>query len=304
MQGIITLLLILSPMFVGFALPTSQKRVAASERALNYLVYLILIVIGIELGLVEDLAQKVGDIAKYLSTLVVLTIGAGLISLGIFDKYSLKNQPKNQASLTNKPKISLRGSLVQLVCLAIGFVAAKFLPAQFIPPDKTTTVLLMALLFFVGVSLKGSGITLKRALVNKQGLKISAIFMLCTTLSGAVFALLFDEVTFMQGLALASGYGWYSLSGTIMTDAYGAVWGSVALLNDLAREVIALIFIPWVMRYSTSAGVGLGGVTSLDFTLPTILQAGGTHIMPMVISFGFITNVVSPVLMVLFSSFG
>ena len=108
----------------------------------------------------------------------------------------------------------------------------------------------------------------------------------------------------MQGLALASGYGWYSLSGTIMTDAYGAVWGSVAPLNDLAREVIALIFIPWVMRYSTSVAVSLGGVTSLDFTLPTILQAGGTQIGPIAISFGFIVNIVSPVLMVLFSSFG
>lgn len=303
MQGITTLLLILSPMFLGFVLPTSKKVIAISECLLNYLVYLILIVIGIELGLVDDLAKKVGDITKYLIVLIILTIGAGSISLIIYDKFFGTMVANNRKASADKPKISLRGSLTQLFCLAAGFFVAKILPSDLLPPDKTTTVLLMVLLLLVGISLKGSGITLKQALMDKAGLQISAIFMLFTTLSGAVFAAVFDEVSLFQGLALASGYGWYSLSGTIMTDAYGAVWGSVAILNDLSREIIAFIFIPVLMRLSPSAALSLGGVTSLDFTLPTILKSAGTYIMPVVISFGFITNILSPVLMVFFSSF-
>ena len=43
---------------------------------------------------------------------------------------------------------------------------------------------------------------------------------------------------------MSSGYGWYSLSGIVMTSAYGAEWGSVALLNDLLREFFALVVIP------------------------------------------------------------
>ncbi|VEG13291.1 lysine exporter LysO family protein [Moraxella cuniculi] len=304
MQGIVTLLLILSPMFIGFMLPISKSWAKTSEQALNGLVYLILIVIGIELGLVDDLAKKVDDIAKYLFALIGLTISAGLISLVIFDKLHTHHNAQNPTNPTNKPKISLHGSLVQLVCLVLGFVMGRVLPANFLPPDKTTTVLLMLLLFLVGIGLKSSGISLRQALINKLGLQISAIFMIFTSISGAIFSLMFDEVGVMQGLAVASGYGWYSMSGTIITDAYGAIWGSVALLNDLAREIIALIFIPLVMRHSASAAIGLGGVTSLDFALPTILQAGGTRIMPTVISFGFITNVAAPVLMVFFSSFG
>ena len=133
-------------------------------------------------------------------------------------------------------------------------------------------------------------------------MQISLIFVGATLLSGAIFALLFDEVSVSQALALSSGFGWYTLSGTIMTDAYGAMWGSVALLNDLGREVLALLFIPWVMRYSSSAAIGFGGVTSLDFTLPTLTQAGGTPIISLAVSFGFITNLISPVLMVFFAS--
>ena len=89
-----------------------------------------------------------------------------------------------------------------------------------------------------------------------------------------------------------------------MTEAYGAIWGSVALFNDLIREFFALIFIPVFMRKSPSASVGLGGATSLDFTLPIIQQSGGLKVVPLAISFGFIINIVSPVLMVAFSALG
>ncbi|WP_323841336.1 MULTISPECIES: lysine exporter LysO family protein [unclassified Moraxella] len=300
MNALVTLILILTPMFIGFALPNRTDLTKMAERALNYLIYLILIVIGIELGLIDDLVEKIGEIALYLSTLVFLTLSVGSVALWLLDH---RSQTKIN-TLQNKPKINLQSSMVQLVCLAIGFVIAKFLPEQLLPPQNTTTILLMALLFLVGISLKGSGMTLKEAMLNKKGVQISLIFMTATLLSGVIFSLIFDDVSMTKGLALASGFGWYSLSGTVMTDAYGAVWGSIALLNDLSREIIALIIIPYVMRYSSSAAIGLGGVTSLDFALPTLASAGGTQIIPAVISFGFITNIVSPILMVFFSALG
>lgn len=303
MNGLITLVFILTPMFIGFALPSRPAWVKTAEKSLNYLVLLILAVIGIELGLVENLIQKIGVITLHLSTLVILTIGMGTLALIAFDKLLPPTKSAHQAHAT-KPKITLHGSLIQIGCLIVGFVLAKMLPKNLLLPHDTNTVLLMALMFLVGFSLKGSGISLKETVFNKRGLQISAVFTIATLFAGVVFALIFDNVSITKGLALASGFGWYSLSGTVMTDAYGAVWGSVALLTDLAREILALIFIPWLMRYSPSGAIGLGGVTSLDFTLPTLTQAGGTQIVPVVISFGFITNILSPILMVFFSALG
>ena len=118
-----------------------------------------------------------------------------------------------------------------------------------------------------------------------------------------MFAAIFSDVSWSKGLALASGFGWYSLSAIVMTDAYGAIWGSVALFNDLIREFFALLFIPLVMRNYPSAAVGSGGATSLDFTLPIIQQSGSLTVVPLAISFGFLINIVAPVLMVLFSAF-
>ena len=78
----------------------------------------------------------------------------------------------------------------------------------------------------------------------------------------------------------------------------------LALFNDLLREFTALLCIPMFMRRYPSAAVGLGGATSLDFTLPIIQQSGGLKVVPLAISFGFIINIVSPVLMVGFSALG
>ena len=303
MQSLITLVLVLMPMFIGFAIPSNPKMTFIADKALSYLVFVILTVIGIELSQVEGLGSQVGEIALYVTVLAILTIGAGLFGLMLFDR--LKPwQAKKPVAKSKEHHVSIRGSLVQVFCVVIGMVIGYFLPTGYLPPENTMTVLLMILILLVGIGLKGSGITLKEVLLNKRGVQMSIIFTLAVLIGGLVFAMIFTDVSWTQGLALSSGFGWYSLSAIIMTDAYGAIWGSVALFNDLIREFFALIFIPVFMRKYPSASVGLGGATSLDFTLPIIQQSGGLKVVPLAISFGFIINIVSPVLMVLFSSLG
>lgn len=288
-------------MFIGFFLPKNASLAFFAEKILNYLIFLILIIIGIELASVENLISRFNEIFIYWLTLVLLTVGSGLLSLYIFDKISPCPYYQSQNN-TQKNTINIHGSLIQLGCLIIGFWVGLFLPPKFIPHSTANTALLMALLFLVGFLLKNSNITLKQALFNKRGLQISIVFMLSVMASGLVFSMLFTDVSWQKGLALASGFGWYSLSGTIMTQSYGAIWGSVALLNDLTREILALLFIPYIMKHSSSSAIGLAGVTGMDFTLPILQKSGGTNMVPLIISFGFITNILSPIFMVFFST--
>jgi len=303
MQSLITLVLVLMPMFIGFAIPSNPKMTVFADKGLSYLVFIILTLIGIELSQVEGLGSQIGEIALYVTILSILTIGTGLFSLMLFDH--LKPwQAKQPVAKSKEHRVSIRGSLAQVVCVVIGMVIGYFLPEGYLPPENTMTVLLMILILLVGIGLKGSGITLKEVLLNRRGVEMSVIFTFAVLAGGLFFALLFSEVSWTKGLALASGFGWYSLSAIVMTEAYGAIWGSVALFNDLIREFFALIFIPVFMRKSPSASVGLGGATSLDFTLPIIQQSGGLKVVPLAISFGFLINIVSPVLMVVFSALG
>ena len=303
MQSLITLVLVLMPMFIGFAIPSNPTMTRLADKGLSYLVYLILALIGIELSQVEGLGSQVGEIVLYVTILSILTIGSGLFALMVFD-HVRPWQAKKPSVKSKEHRVSIRGSLLQIVCVVIGMIIGYLLPADYMPPENAMTVMLMILILLVGIGLKGSGITLKEVMLNKRGVEMSIIFTLSVLVGGLVFALLFTDVSWTKGLAMASGFGWYSLSAIVMTDAYGAVWGSVALFNDLVREFFALLFIPVFMRKYPSAAVGLGGATSLDFTLPIIQQSGGLKVVPLAISFGFLINIVSPVLMVFFSALG
>ncbi|WP_201527674.1 MULTISPECIES: lysine exporter LysO family protein [Psychrobacter] len=303
MQSLVTLVLVLMPLFIGFVIPSNPKLTKFADKGLSYLIFIILTLIGIELSQVEELGSQLGEIALYVTVLSILTIGTGLLALMLFDHLHPWHAKKPSAK-SQQHRVSIRGSLVQVICVVLGFIIGHFLPAAYMPHDTTMTIMLMLLILLVGIGLKGSGITLKEVLLNKRGVEMSIIFTLSVLVGGLIFALLFTDVSWTKGLALASGFGWYSLSAIVMTDAYGAIWGSVALFNDLIREFFALIFIPVFMRQYPSAAVGLGGATSMDFTLPIIQQSGGLKVVPLAISFGFIINIVSPVLMVVFSALG
>ena len=303
MNSLITLILVLTPLFIGFVIPSNPQMTLLADKGLSYLVFVILTLIGIELSQVEGLGSQVGEIALYVTVLSILTIGTGLVGLMAFD-YLRPWQAKPSNTKSKEHRVSIGGSLVQVICVVIGMIMGYLLPARFMPPEDTMTAMLMLLILLVGIGLKGSGITLKEVLLNRRGVEISVIFTMSVLVGGLFFALIFTEVSWTKGLALASGFGWYSLSAIVMTDAYGAIWGSVALFNDLIREFFALIFIPVFMRQYPSAAVGSGGATSLDFTLPIIQQSGGLKVVPLAISFGFIINIVSPVLMVVFSALG
>lgn len=342
MENLQTLLLIITPLFIGFALPTHAKLVATIDQLLKWLVYGILALIGLSLSQVPDLNQALGSIVSITSVLVVLILGCNLLALVLFDKFhpmqpvstsvshhknntnNENNKSNNQASSTktqtsNKTPLaalanpSVLISLLQVFSVVLGFLVGKYvlplLPQLFaIPPisthsiDSLITYALMLLILLVGIQLKGSGFTLKQVLLNRRGVQLSVVFTLSSLLAGVLFSWVMPNVSMSKGLALASGFGWYSLSGIIMTDAYGAVWGSVALLNDLAREFFALAFIGLIMPRAPSAAVGVAGVTGMDFTLPIIQRSGGLGIMPLTMSFGFIVNILSPVLMVFFST--
>lgn len=304
LDNFITLALILLPLVVGFFVPLPTKFVPYIDVILGKIVFVILFCIGLSLSQVANLGSQVGFILGNVLLLAVLSMGSGLLALWLFDKKYPYQRPLNAENQSSN--ISVFGSLVQLSCVIIGLIIGQFFALDNLPISLDSVIkgLLMLLILLVGMSLSHAGMTLKQVLVNKRGVQMSVIFCSSVSLGGVLFALLKDDVGIMQGLAMVSGYGWYSLSGIIMTDAYGAVWGSVALLNDLLREFVALAFIPLLIKRYPSTAVGLGGVTTMDFTLPIIQSSGGNQIVPLAMSFGFIVNIISPILMVIFSSFG
>lgn len=301
MQNLITLAMILTPLFAGYFLRVPKPYLAAVDKALSALVYLILLLIGVSLSQVGNLGSQIDFIGLMSAGLAICVLGMNLLVLIWFDRKFPWQNPIGSGG--KKASVNLSGSFKQILCVLLGLAFGKIMADIWLPPEQSGTYALMLLILLVGIQLGSSRITLRQVLINRRGVQISAVTILSSFAGGLLFSLFAPDVSISRALALSSGFGWYSLSGIVMTEAYGPLWGSIALLNDLIREFFALIFIPAIMRRHPGAAVGIGGATSLDFTLPVIQSSGGMAVVPLAISFGFIINLVSPFLMLVFSSF-
>lgn len=188
----------------------------------------------------------------------------------------------------------------------VAFVAAGFASGWFIKsfPGFTgaaaTTWLLNLLLFMIGAQLTRNKISLKETLAHPE----TALLPLGTiagSLLGGLAAAPFLSIPAGKALALASGFGWYSLSGVIITDLGDPVLGSAGFLINLLRENIALLAIPFLARtkYPT-IGIGVAGATSMDVTLPLIEKSCGDMVVPLSISNGAILSLAVPFLVPVF----
>ena len=300
MDSLITLISILTPLFIGFFIRVPKQTLLWVDKGLNGLVYVILTLIGISLSQVDNIGHEIGFIAGAAALLFVCVIGMNLLVLMVFDrKWPWQNDLKGSG---RKARISIRGSVQQIACVLLGFVLGRALKESWLPPESANTYALMLLVLLVGVQLGSSGITLRKVLINRRGVETFVLITVSGLIGGALFALLMPGVKLTQGLALASGFGWYSLSGIVLTDSFGPVIGSAAFFNDLARELCAIMLIPTLVRSSRSTALGLCGATSMDFTLPVLQRSGGLDMVPPAVVHGFVLSLLSPVLMAFFSA--
>lgn len=297
-------LLILAPLFLGFALPLQSRRaMTIIHYTVEGLVYFILALLGLGLGQMEGLASQLGGMAVQVLMLVLALFLANMVGLWLFHRWqpmTLQGGPVE--GNTGYRRLFLAG-LKPLLAVLVGLLAGYFLLPKLAFVEDVATGALMLLLFLIGLQLRNAGLSLRKLLMNRQGLGIALALTLSSLVAGVllipVLALPWHDV-----LALSSGFGWYSLSGIVIGDALGPAWGGVAFLNDVLREIIALALIPVLISARPAMAIGYGGATAMDFTLPVIRSSGGLGCVPVAIASGFLLSFLSPVLMGVFLSLG
>lgn len=295
-----TLLWVLLPLFLGFSLYTKNRHIIRLvDQGLNILIYLILFIMGISLAEIPDLASELAGVLYRTMIFIVTILGANLIAFMLIDRALPFQNKSNQHSESKWELLLNTGKL--FISILLGIVVG-YLMGELKMPDITGQLALTLLLFLIGIQLRANGIHLREVLLNRYGLILTFAAILSALLGGVIASLFIEEISITQGLAISSGFGWYSLSFIIISDAYDPLIGSIALINDLFREFFAFAMIPILMRRYPLSAVGVGGATSLDFTLPLLQKTGGIKIVPVAISFGFLINLITPLFLVFFSN--
>ncbi|WP_117235394.1 lysine exporter LysO family protein [Vibrio maerlii] len=294
------MLFIFSPLVVGYLISISNnKRLATINTLTSNLIYLILALMGLSLAALDNLSGNLQTILTLTLTFFVFIGGCNLLALPFVDKYfPIKTEGKAQQFPLSSMFLE-SAKLLFVVCG--GLIIGLFLPFDLSWVDTASEWILFLLLFFIGIQLRNSGLTLRQILLNKHGM-ILAVVMVGTSMIGGLLSALVLDMPIFQGLAMASGFGWYSLAGILMGDAFGPLYGGASLMLELLRELVALVLIPVLIGRKPCTAIGYAGATAMDFTLPIIQTTGGVKCVPIAIVSGFLLSILVPVLMLFFVS--
>ncbi|SON48293.1 lysine exporter LysO family protein [Vibrio tapetis] len=294
------MLYIFAPLIVGYLVPFSNQRfLDVVNKTTHYLIYLILFIMGLSLAALDNLGGNIKSILTYAIGFFLIIGACNLLALPFIDKFM-----PVKTEQTGKPlplSAMAMESIKLIVVVGGGLIIGLLLPLDLSNVDQWSEWILLALLFFIGIQLRNSGLTLRQILLNKHGMVIALVIIITSWIGGVLAALLLG-LPITQGLAMASGFGWYSLSGILISDAYGPVLGGASFLLELGRELIALAAIPLIIRQFPCTAIGYAGATAMDFTLPIIQSSGGVKCVPIAIVSGFILSILVPVFMLFFVS--
>ena len=318
MLVLIIIICILSGMVLGFLLRRKLKLLRLADKAAMYAVYALLFVLGAGLGYNAELFAKLPTLGLTALVITVCTCTGSALGMLLIQRM-LADAPPH---LTGKPKPPANESLAQLekqaarptpaapsplksclrilACFLTGMLLARFglLPA-FLNNSSLVDYALFLLVFFVGISLGGE---LKAFLVLRDmHLKVLAVPVLITvgSLAGAAAAsFILPEVTVRQSMAVGSGMSYYSLTGLLIGQVSGdAALGSIGLLSNVFRELIAILTAPLLARWlGPLTPIGLAGAAAMDTNLPGIARFCGERYAIIAVFSGVTLTLVVPFL--------
>ena len=172
----------------------------------------------------------------------------------------------------------MKGSLIIVSFFILGTLCGFY---HLIPYDFTDSKLsyyaLCGLMFCVGISIGNDPNTLKSFRSLNPRLMFLPVMTILGTLAGcAVAGIFMSQRTSSDCMAVGAGFGYYSLSSIFITEYKGPELGTIALLSNIMREIIALLGAPLLVKYfGKLAPISVGGATTMDTTLPIITRCSG-----------------------------
>ena len=293
-----SVLYLLAGYLVGKRLP--KAAVKPLIRGITPVVWVILFVIGLESG------EAFSSFASGMHVLKQAAIYAFTISAVVF----VCIMPLNRRSTVQDGDSSGWQALwypVKECLIAFGLVLLGAFAYRLHWHDNEIGTLLFniswwlyVLLFLIGLDL--AQVAISRSWLAPRVLKIPLLVMLGSMLAGVLLSFITGE-RLAVALALSTGFGWFSLSGALAGQHLGDAYGSVALLNDLMRELIGLTVVFILGRNFANSSVGVCGATAMDTTLPFVRKACHYEYVPTAIISGLILTIAAPFFMLFFLSF-
>lgn len=199
----------------------------------------------------------------------------------------------------------MKGSLIIIGFFALGVLLGYSelfsLDLKSVPMTKYVLYLLM---FSVGISLGSDKNIWKQLKGLNWRMWLLPLMTAIGTFTGCFVAwTILNGYSIPEYISVGSGFAYYSLSSIFLSELKGIELGTIALLSNVMREIIALIFIPSIGKtFGPLSAISVGGATTFDTTLPIITQTVGKKYVVVSIFHGCILDFSVPFLVTFFGS--
>ena len=204
-------------------------------------------------------------------------------------------------------------SLIIISAFIVGCIIGKLgLLPQAVTESNIAMWVLYALMLQVGIGV-GSDARLKEILrtISPRILLLPCATILGTLVSVFLISFALSRWSCFEVMAVGSGMGYYSLSSILITSLKeasigvqaAAELGTIALISNVFREMITLVFAPLMVRWlGPLAPISSGGATTMDVTLPVITRASGQEWVFVSIMHGVVVDFSVPIFVPLLCS--
>lgn len=268
-------------------------------KGITPVVWMILFVIGLESGEAFSSLAAGLSILKHASLYAVTISAVVFVLIMPFNRKPVvsDNEPNSWAALWHPIKECLIA--FSLVLLGAFFYRLHWHENQLGEVAFNISYWLYVLLLLIGMDL--AQVSISRSWLAPRVLLIPLLVMVGSMVAGVFISVLTGE-KLAVALALSTGFGWFSLSGALAGQYLGDAYGSVALLNDLMRELIGLSVVFILGRNYANSSVGVCAATAMDTTLPFVRKACNYEYVPTAIISGLVLTVAAPFFMLFFLS--
>ncbi|TVR01702.1 MAG: DUF340 domain-containing protein [Deltaproteobacteria bacterium] len=297
------MLLLLLPIGLGFLVGAvfGGARPAARVIAAGTAFFVLLVVWaqGAALGadaevraLLAPLAAQAGLLTASIGAFTLLLVELAARGLG------LARQREEARTGEGSWKTALRTAFVLLVVLGAGLGAGVLLEAHADRLAPWRDAPLFGLLAFIGADLGRRRAAVVRELRRAGRLLLLAPVALVAAVLGALAVLPWLPHSSAAMIAGSVGFGFYSVSGPMVTALDQPAAGGVVFLANLFRELSAMVLVPLLARAGLSAptAAAWGGATAMDSTLPFLVRSYGSAGAAAGLALGMLLSVAVPVL--------
>lgn len=286
---------------LGYYKPFSAKIYSWADTITRIGLAILLASMGAKIGVDERVLSQLDTLGLQAFLLALASIMGSIIVIKLFSlqiNFEINDQDYEEDKLAGGGQNGFMTYLI--ICSVIGGILSGLylIPSSFFSGlDIITSYALAILLFGVGIDIGQNRDIFFQ--LKEFGLQVIVIPLLVIvgSIIGAVVLGYFLGIAFNEAAAVAAGFGWYSLSGVLISKIHSVELGSLAFLSNVFRELITVLTLPFIVKhFGKLTSIAPGGATTMDVSLPLIKETAGEQMVIPAFINGVILSSLVPIL--------